>query len=232
MYRNLSCRVIDDSGSTHNKALNSDSTEGAGQINPCLYVKPTVFTVCSIILYFHLIAAIDWLELACNGYQLVEVDQRPVMRVLIAMSLVEGGFVAYTDGNSGVSESILRRNPARYYMDNESTCFDPVTGTMRVLVVKAGVIACLAVMAYGASIFTARQTLQEIKREVNMHMIGFKYIFNILQSHCVVGLLSNICCAAQIADYLSGRNHLVVGYVPIVGIVGMLLTPVVYRLSI
>ena len=51
-------------------------------------------------------------------------------------------------------------------MDNESTCFDPVTGTMRVLVVKAGVIACLAVMAYGASIFTARQTLQESKREV------------------------------------------------------------------
>ena len=58
--------------------------------NPCLFVKPVMFTVCSIIFYFHLIAAIDWLELACNGYQVVEVDQKPVMRVLMAIAIVEG----------------------------------------------------------------------------------------------------------------------------------------------
>jgi len=200
--------------------------------NPCLFVKPVMFTVCSIIFYFHLITAIDWLELACNGYQIVEVDQKPVIRVLMAIAVVEGGFIAYADGSS-VNNAIIRRNPAEYYLDNESTCFDPVTGTMRVLLVKAGVISGLAMLAYGVSLKMAFNTLKESKRGVNMHMIRFKQIFTTLQSHCVAGFISNVCCTVQIWDYLSERNlFLIMGHVPIVSIVGMLMPPVVYRFTL
>ncbi len=58
--------------------------------NPCLVVKPVLFIVASITFYFHLIAAIDWLELASNGYQLVEINQRPVVAILIGISIIEG----------------------------------------------------------------------------------------------------------------------------------------------
>ena len=58
--------------------------------NPCLIVKPCLFTLISIIFYFHLISAIDWLELAVNGYQLVEINQNPVIAGLIGIACIEG----------------------------------------------------------------------------------------------------------------------------------------------